>query len=68
MRAITDEAVAASKAARRSRERRLRLIQGGRVDPMPGIPEPEGPTVAEEEADQSKVQPWERMLPFEEWT
>jgi putative transposase len=68
MRAITDGAVAASKAARRSRERRLRLIQGGRVDPMPGIPEPEGPTVPEEEADQNKVQPWERMLPFEEWT
>lgn len=68
MRAITDEAIVASKAARRSRERRLQLIQGGRVDPMPGTPEPEGPTVPEEEAEQSKVQPWERMLPFEEWT
>jgi len=68
MRAITDGAVAASKAARRSRERRLRLIHGGRVDPTPGIPEPERATVPEEEGGQSKVQPWERMLPFEEWT
>jgi len=68
MRAITDEAVAASKAARRSRERRLRLIQGGRVEPIPGIPEAEATTVPEEDDAQSKVQPWERMLPFEEWT
>ena len=69
MRAITDEAVATSKAARRSRERRLRLIQGGQADPVPGIPDTVGATVREEEDDQSSVQqPWERMLPFEEWT
>jgi putative transposase len=33
MRAIADEAVRASKVTRRQRERRLRLIQGGKVDP-----------------------------------
>ena len=69
MRAITDEAVATSKTARRSRERRLRLIQGGRTDPVSGISDTVGAIVSEEEGDQSNVQqPWERMLPFEEWT
>jgi hypothetical protein len=33
MRAIADEAIRASKVTRRQRERRLRLIQGGKVDP-----------------------------------
>lgn len=68
MRAITDEALATSKAARRRRERRLRLIQGGRVDPTPGVSEPAGTTAPEPQDEHSKVQPWERMLPFEEWT
>jgi putative transposase len=38
MRAITDGAVVASKTARRQRERRLRLIPGGRIDAVSGVP------------------------------
>lgn len=62
MRTITDEAVAASKSARRQRERRLRLIQGGRV------PAPADITAVDEEDDQGTLKPWERMLPVEEWS
>lgn len=65
MRSITDQAVSASKVARRQRERRLRLIQGGRVDPTSV---PADATVVDQEDDQTPVQPWERMLPVEEWT
>lgn len=67
MRAITDEAVASSKTARRRRERLFRLIQGGRVDSVPGVPAPTDAAAAEADDEQSKLQPWERMLPFEEW-
>lgn len=63
MRAIADEAVATSKTARRQRERRLRLIQGGRIDKTP-----EPVDSAKEDDDQEKHQPWERMLPVEEWS
>jgi putative transposase len=65
MRTITDEAVVASKVARRQRERRLRLIQGGRVDAAPGVADT---PVLEKEDDCSGTQPWERMLPVEEWS
>jgi putative transposase len=63
MRAIADEAVLASKAARRQRERRLRVIQGGRPEP----------TVAEREKERADppddgLQPHERMFPVEEWS
>jgi len=61
MRSIAEEAARESKLARRQRERRLRLIQGGRIDPAAG----DAPVVNEEE-DARK--PWERMLPVEEWT
>ena len=68
MRAIADEAIASSKAARRQRERRLRLIQGGRVDCVPDVaPTTDGATVDSKD-EQTTLQPWERMLPFEEWT
>lgn len=64
MRAITDAAVASSKAARRQRERRLRLIQGGRAEPVPSDPQP----TAADDTGGGRTQPWERMLPFEEWS
>jgi putative transposase len=65
MRAITAEAVRTSKAARRQHERRLRLIQGGRDD---GAPAPTGLSTPSLEEPERTVQPWERMLPVEEWT
>jgi putative transposase len=68
MRAIADEAVASSKTARRQRERRLRLIQGGRVEAVPSVTTPTDTAVVDAQDEQSKLQPWERMLPFEEWT
>lgn len=67
MRVITDEAVVASKTARRQRERRLRLIQGGRVDPPVGDSATRPATALDEAEDQDTRQPWERMLPVEEW-
>ena len=68
MRAITDEAIASSKTARRQRERRLRLIQGGRVDAVPDAPGTTDAAPVDAEDEHSRLQPWERMLPFEEWT
>lgn len=68
MRVITDQAVASSKMARRQRERRLRLIQGGLVDAQPGAPASTDAPDADAVDEESKRQPWERMLPFEEWT
>jgi putative transposase len=65
MRSIADEATKASKTARRQRERRLRVIQGGRVDPPPASPPPTPPPGAQRETN---GQPWERMLPVEEWS
>lgn len=67
MRLISDDAVATSKLARRQRERRLRLIQGGRTDPVSPDSNAAAPNAAEE-GEQRTVQPWERMLPVEEWT
>jgi putative transposase len=68
MRTIADEAVVSSKAARRQRERRLRLIPGGRIDSLPGGTAPVDEAVVDDKDDQSTVQPWERMLPVEEWS
>jgi putative transposase len=65
MRSIADEATSASKIARRQRERRLRVIQGGRIDPPPTAAPMTGPPKAER---QTTGQPWERMLPVEEWS
>ena len=62
MRGIADEAVLASKTARRQRERRLRVIQGGAS--VPARPEAQPP--AETEPLDGR-QPHENMLPFEEW-
>lgn len=63
MRAIADDAVRASKTARRQRERRLRVVPGGRSDLLP---------VESDEADMlrqisEELQPHERMFPVEEW-
>jgi putative transposase len=65
MRRIADEAIVVSKTARRQRERRLRVIQGGRVDTIPvNTPVPDTTT----QDEHSTLQPWERMLPVEEWS
>ncbi len=68
MHKIVDEAALATKSARRRRERRLRLIQGGRSDaPSPASLSSDISTVDEENTKSTK-QPWEDMLPFEEWS
>jgi putative transposase len=67
MRAIADEAVRASKVTRRQRERRLRLIQGGKVDPAQ-VDSPAEQVNPIEEDELDTRQPWERMLPVEEWS
>ena len=66
MRAIANDAVRTSKRARRQRERRFRVIQGGQS---------ETPSVAGKAQDHDPVfdeadtlQPHERMLPVEEWS
>jgi putative transposase len=64
MREIVDQAKTTSKTARRQRERRFRLIPGGRVDPAPA-PDYEPPVTVNEG---SIRQPHEDMLPVEEWT
>lgn len=64
MRTIADEAVSASKAARRQRARRLRVIQGGKEAPPPDQP-PDAATVRQVSDGR---QPYERMFPFEEWS
>ena len=63
MRAIADGAVRASKAARRQRERRLRVAPEGRGGLLPVEPD---------EADRFRqigedLPPHERMFPVEEW-
>lgn len=65
MRSIADQAIATSKAARRQRERRLRVIDGGRSD----TPVCAGPAeaIAEQSAEENSLQPHEQMLPVEEW-
>jgi putative transposase len=63
MRKITDEAVSATKTARRQRERRLRVIQGGRSDQAAAA----SPSPEVEDEEQDTRQPYERMLPVEDW-
>lgn len=61
MRSIADEAVRASKTARRQRERRLRLVSGG-VEP--------GPSAALSPIDHvdADLPLQDRIFPFEEWS
>ena len=66
MRRIVDEATDATKSARRQRERRLRLVPDGRNE-ADAQAQTEAAAAAEE-ANQSTLQPWERMFPVEEWT
>jgi putative transposase len=63
MRAIADDAVRASKTARRQRERRLRVVPGGRSDVLPVEPD-EADTLRQ---ISEELQPHERMFPVEEW-
>jgi putative transposase len=64
MRTIADEAVMVSKAARRQRERRLRVIQGGRGESPRDVFRVEELDAATEP---DTLQPHERMFPVEEW-
>jgi len=63
MRSIADDAVLASKTARRQRERRLRVATPGRPDLLPVEPD-EADTFRE---ISENLQPHERMLTVEEW-
>lgn len=63
MRAIVQDASRSSKLARRQSERRLRLIQGGQAQSKPA-----DSAAADESGAPNTLQPWERMLPVEEWT
>jgi putative transposase len=66
MRAIADDAIRSSKRARRQRERRFRVIQGGRSDlPPSGAPDAQDDPVAD---GPNELQPHERMFPVEEWS
>ena len=66
MRAIADDAVRTSKRARRQRERRFHVIEGGRPDLLPV----EAWTAEDEPAanHSGELQPHERMFPVEEWS
>ncbi len=70
MRGIAEQAVHATKTARRQRERRLQVIQGGRVQAAPAETLSTPPNVATSDGDapKEKLQPWQRMLPVEEWS
>jgi putative transposase len=67
MRRIADEAVTATKTIRRQQERRLRLIQGGRMDPSVPVAV-DAPTSNVEDQDHDDSIAHIRMLPFEEWS
>ena len=64
MRKIADDAISATKTARRQRERRLRVIQGGRSD---SVPVNTGEATPIEDEQEDTRQPYERMLPVEQW-
>ena len=66
MRAIADDAVRTSKRARRQRERRFRVIQGGQSETpsVIGKAQDHGPVFDEA----NTLQPHERMFPVEEWS
>jgi putative transposase len=66
MRAIADDAVRSSKRARRQRERRFRVIQGGRPDLLPVEACDAREELTSNSADE--LQPYERMFPVEEWS
>jgi len=66
MRAIADHAVRTSKRARRQRERRFRVIQGGQFEVAPVGRKAWEDDAAVDEAD--ALQPHERMFPVEEWS
>ena len=70
MRGIGAQAVHATNTARRQREPRLQVIQGGRLETT-ATKTPSTPlTVATSggDAPKEKLQPWQRMLPVEEWS
>ena len=64
MREIANEAVRTSKTARRQRERRLRVIQGGQAMTARDNPPPAESTYPPSDGRQ----PHEHMFPFEEWS
>jgi putative transposase len=68
MHEIVNEAALATKSARRQRERRLRLIHGGRSDAPSPDQLPTDTSSIDDDNKESTQQPWENMLPFEEWT
>ena len=63
MREIADEAVTASKTARRQRERRLRVIQGGQSKSRSGKAQLEIV-----ESGPANEKPPIEIFPFEEWS
>lgn len=67
MRRIADEAMTATKTIRRQQERRLRLIQGGRIEPSVAVAV-DTPTAHVEDQDHDDSTAHIRMLPFEEWS
>ena len=71
MRGIAEQAVHATKTARRQRERRLQVIQGGRSEVAaagaPAAPATIPITTNDSDKPKEKLQPWQRMLPVEEW-
>lgn len=67
MRRIADEAVTATKTIRRQQERRLHLIQGGRMDPGVSVAV-DAPTTDVEDQGHDDSTAHIRMLPFEEWS
>jgi putative transposase len=64
MRLIVDEATSATKIARRHRERRLRVIPGGKSDAAQSHPASPPELRVDEDDDYSRLQ----ILPFEEWS
>ena len=68
MRTVVQTAERESKVARRQRERRWRLIRGSRHDERPQRPTPTATTVTAPHDNEPSKQPWERMLPVEEWS
>jgi putative transposase len=67
MRRIADEAVTATKTIRRQQERRLRLIQGGRMDSSVPVAV-DAPTCNVKDQGHDESTAHIRMLPFEEWS
>jgi putative transposase len=68
MRTIAQDASRQSKVARRQRERRLPLIRGGQPDRASAHSAAAQTHSMLDEHEQDTRQPWERMLPVEEWS